>query len=140
MEGSDVRKKSADELLDEARQAMRAAYMTHVDMHADDFVDRMKAGDFEDSEAFLEALHEDVDGDSWVIYTHKAQAVVMISDNAAAYVDDFGADGLVADGDVNWSAMACSALERDILDELERRGIDVNADDFGLESDEDEAE
>lgn len=44
-----------------------------------------------DADAQENFLHESVDGSEWVIYTHVARAVAMISDNADAH-EDFGSE------------------------------------------------
>lgn len=75
-------------------------------------------------------MHETVDSDGRVIYTAKAQAVCLVSSNGGAFVEEFGTDGLVQNGDLHWSGMAYAAIEADIYAELDSRGLDVNEDDL----------
>jgi len=61
-----------------------------------------------------EVLWEAVDSHEFVIYTAKAQALLAISDNDGAFVEEYGAEGLVKDGSLNWSSLAYAAMEADI--------------------------
>ncbi len=93
----------------------------------DELRDRVRDGEAGETlrEWLIEHLHEVCDSDGWVIYTAKAQFIVC-NRGTSAYTDSFGEQGLTRDGDINWSAIAYAALERDIHEELDRRGIDVN--------------
>lgn len=64
-------------------------------------------------------LHDAVDGNWWVIYTHANLKVLLYSSNDSAYVDEFGADGLVKDGNINYSAMAYMAMLADVHEDVE---------------------
>lgn len=94
---------------------------------ADGLRDRVKDGEGGESlrEWLLENVHETCDSSAWIIYTAKAQFIVCHR-GTEAYTDQFGEEGLTRDGDINWSAIAFMALERDLYEELERQGIDVN--------------
>jgi hypothetical protein len=82
----------------------------------------MKDGDVDD---FSEALHEAVDGTGRIIYTFQAKCGLLVSDNADAYVEEFG-EAPVEGGDIKWEAMAFAAMEQDVIKELDVRGVDVN--------------
>lgn len=67
-----------------------------------------------DEESMSEYIHESVDGSWWITYTWPSQFVLLISDNQDAYTDAFGATGAVADGAVNWAALAYCAMRQDV--------------------------
>ena len=60
-----------------------------------------------------DALHETLDGHQWVIYTHKARAVIAHTDNPNALMDEFGSD---AGGDMFDERRAFCAMMQDIID------------------------
>jgi len=125
---------------DAALSFLRADYYEDVSGYADDIErearERAKAGETDLREWLLEYIHETVDGCQRVIYTGLAIETLLFSSNDSAYADDFGTEGMVKDGAVNYSALAYCAVERDVIEELERRGLDVNADDLGIEVEE----
>ena len=90
-------------------------------------------------EWLLEWVPETLDGHAFVIYTAQAQAVLAISENDSAMVDNYGSDGLVTDGGLNWSAMAYCAMEADLMDYLSRQD-DFDVNDPNPERDEDDEE
>lgn len=61
-----------------------------------------------------ERLWETIDGHQWVIYTAYNFDVLRFSENDGYMVDHFGSDGLVADGALNWGALAFWALCADV--------------------------
>lgn len=61
--------------------------------------------------------HQSVDGSWWVTYTYAAQVVMLVSDNDGA-IEDYGTDGLVTDGAINWSLLAYCAMEADVRDTI----------------------
>lgn len=134
--------KDPDDLYSEAISLMGQAYYAHVKDKADDIFRRIKDGEITSREDLDTAIHEDVDGDGWVIYTAKAQAVLLVSDH-----DGYGVEeGLVSpeqfkDG-IPWSALAFCAMREDLCERLRRyqdeHGIDIDADDLGIEEPEDE--
>jgi hypothetical protein len=78
-------------------------------------------------EGLQEWVHETLDGHEYVIYTAQAQSVISISNNDGAYVENYGSDGLVKNGELNWSALAYAAMEADLLEALNSTGgFDVN--------------
>lgn len=119
--------KDPDTLLGEALCLMRDAYRTHVREIAGDIIRESRDNPDEDREWVLQYIHETIDGDGWVIYTAKAQAVVLCSDNDGASIESFGSDGIVEHGAINWSMLAYGALEADVMEALDREGFDVNA-------------
>lgn len=72
-----------------------------------------------DDESLDTWLHETIDSHEFVIYTHRNFQVLRCSSNDAAYADDFGEEGLVKDGNVNWPALTYCAMLADVREELE---------------------
>jgi hypothetical protein len=107
-------------------------YRAEIRSLAEEAITEARSGDHGIGERcrewLLEWVHETLDGHQFVIYTAQAQAVVAISDNDGAYVENYGADGLVKDGSLNWSALAYAAMEADLMDYLSRcvDDFDVN--------------
>lgn len=126
---------------DAALAFLRSDYIDDVDGIAADIErearERAKDGEPHLREWLMDYIHETVDGCQRVIYTGLAIEALLFSDNDSAFVDDFGSEGVVKDGAVNYSALAYCAVERDVIAELERRGIDVNDDDLGIEAEDD---
>lgn len=91
-----------------------------------DIVEDFKAGEFSDADGADTWLHETIDGCARVIYTYLAQECLLVSTNESAYVDDFGEEGMVKDGAINWSLLAYCALRADVLERLEADGIDIS--------------
>ena len=92
-----------------------------------------------DSQKYQQAISdladETLDGHSFCIYTAESQDVIRHSNNDGAAADNFGADGIVQDGQLNWGLMAYCAIEQDVLEEIGRQGHDVNDEDsFGPRS------
>lgn len=118
--------------IEQAENRMRAEYWQHVRELAQDIIDeckdRMESGEEGEElrNGIYEYLHETIDGDGWVIYTAKNLKVLLFSDNDGAYIDNYGSDGLVKDGQVNWAAMAYAALEEDVKQQCEAEGFDWN--------------
>lgn len=121
---------------------LRRTYYSEISDMAADYAERIKKGAFEDRDAFFTDVHETLDGHEFVIYTFKAQCVCLVSDNEAAYVDNFGSEGLTKDGRINWEAIAYCAMEQDLFAELDNYlGVDINDDDtFEGEKEEEDAE
>lgn len=70
-------------------------------------------------EDLRDITHETLDAHSWVIYTAKAQAVLATSDNDGAMAEEYGADGVVEDGALQWSRLAYCAMEADVCELLD---------------------
>jgi len=90
---------------------------------AKDLARQMKEGEVDD---FSDALHQAVDGTQRVMYTFQAKLACIMSDNADAYFDDFGEEGACSKDGINWERIAFVAMERDVTEELDARGVDVN--------------
>ena len=91
-------------------------------------------------EWLLDHIHESIDGCARVIYTAQAKECVCESDNDGAYAENFGPEGMVTDGCINWSALAYAAFEADVIEELTNRlDFDVNDPTAFFEAEKDEA-
>ncbi len=98
---------------------------------ADDLCKRIKDDPDFDRENLMNALHESCDGA--LIYTQDIAEYLMASRNDEAW-QDVGVEE--ADAPVR----AFYALQQDVIEELERRGVDVNADDLGREESSEDAD
>lgn len=103
------------EEINEHLRPISAAYHAAVR----DIVDEALREYPDDYDARSDFIAESVDGSEWVIYTYRAQLVMVLSDNDGAYVDDFGKDGALDDDGVKWSALAYAAMYADCLDYLD---------------------
>lgn len=141
---SEDKEDTAEELLNRAQEVARHAYCQHVKECAEDLVDRIDRGDINDCEGFHTALHEDVDGDGWVIYTSKAKLVCMVSDHSEYGVESGTVDDSCFKNGIPWDKLAYCALEQDIIEWLllheDETGVDINQDDLRHEDTWDEWE
>jgi hypothetical protein len=123
----------------EARQLalsiLRADYYSDVRSSAESIKEAIADGEITNEDEFHTRIHEECDGAARVIYTAQAQEAILLSDNADAYVDSFGSEGIVSGDSINWSALAYSAFEADIREQLSADGVD--GDSIGQEDEED---
>ena len=110
--------------------------------YSDDITDVVSAfklavetGDITDAESADEWLWQTIDGHSRVIYTAKAKECLYASENDGAYFEDFGSEGAVKDGSLNWSALAFCAFRQDVLEALSADGIELHDEDTFLPGD-----
>jgi hypothetical protein len=126
---------------DFGKQLARADYWSDVRSIADSIKDelsrRIKDGERGETlrEWLIEHIRETIDGSQRVIYTAQAQECLLYSEHDGQYLEDFGSDGAVSDGAINWSALAFSAFEADVIEQLGALGVDLNApeDSTGIE-------
>lgn len=128
--------RTAQEKMDAGLSELRSAYYSHVRDTARELVEECRSGEIADREALIERIDQECDGTEWVIYTQKAQVVLLVSENDSAGIDDLGADGFDWSAGVPWSQLAYFALRQDLYEQLEAEGLDVN-DDSDWQSDED---
>jgi len=122
----------ARERVTEAEAVLRAEYWADIRGLADEIkselTERLLQG--ESGEPLrgwlIERIEQSVDNHHNVIYTYAAQKVLLYSDNAGAYVEEFGDEGLAEGGDINWNRLAWAAMRRDVGEQLNDAGIDVN--------------
>lgn len=124
-----ARPRSDEGLADIGRDALRRDYYADVQSIADDAVlEAVKSAregleadeptDWDDvREMSDDHAHESVDGSQWVIYTGRAMDVLRVSENDGA-VEDYGTDGIVTDGSVNWSFLAYCAMRADVMERI----------------------
>lgn len=113
----------ADDLMRQAQGIMYREYMESVardgESIKDDLVSAIKAEELTDADAINEWLsdrvHETADSDAWVIYTHKAKLILLLSDNPDAAEDE----GIDLKGD-DYSGRAYYAYRADLQDWLSR--------------------
>lgn len=135
-----MEEKDPDDLLKEAIGRLEQAYHAHLTDLAKCFFFEVKQGRVTTREEADRWIYETVDGDGWVIYTRKAQAVLLCSSNDGAGMED----GVVeSTGGLPWSQLAYHAMHADLLEEIyslqEDHGVDLDEDDLGIEyEDEDE--
>lgn len=119
--------RSADEVTDEDVKAainiLTMDYNNDVRSVAQDLAQRMKDGEVDE---FSDALHEAVDGTQRVIYTFQAKLGVILSDNSDRYFEEFGEEGACSKDGIAWERLCFVAMEQDVVEELEARGVDVN--------------
>jgi hypothetical protein len=124
---------------EERRDALRvleADYQQDVESAADSLIDRIEDGEISDREAFGDALHEEIDSARRVFITQLAKETLLVSRNADAYFEE-GLGGDFSDG-IDWSAIAFFAFERDVVEDIEREGFDINDDATFSDEDEDD--
>ncbi len=119
--------------------------MTEERTYTDDVADVVSAfklavetGDITDTESADEWLHQTIDGHGRVIYTASAKECLYESANDGAYFEDFGSEGAVKDGVLNWSSLAFCAFQRDVLEALSDDGIELHDEDTFLSDDDEE--
>lgn len=105
--------------VDEAFSVIRADYYREVKEMALDLAQRMKSGDIAGEEGLSDAMHDDVDGCQRVIYTFRAKLGLLASDNEGA-AEDEGVEATTPEARMYY------ALQADIRDELDARGVDMN--------------
>lgn len=115
---------SAWDNLSDSLRTITSEYMEQIEDIALDLIEEFV--EYPDpNRDIYDRLHESIDSHSWVIYTFKAKMVLLVSDNPGAMIDDYGADGVVTDGDINWSAMAFCAMQADVNDWLNRYEVEL---------------
>jgi len=106
-----------------AESILTMDYYNDVRSVARGLAQSMKDGEVDE---FSDALHEAVDGTQRVIYTWQARCGLLVSDNADAYIEEFGEEGVVANGAIAWERLMFAAMEADVIKELDIRSVDVN--------------
>ena len=129
------------DLLEDGINSLRREYYGDIRSMAEDLAKEIKTGTIETREDLMDRIHEDVDGNQWVIYTRRAQVVLLVSDNDSAGPDSLGAEGFDWKDGIPWSQLAYFAVEQDLIEALGAEdGIEINEDDLGKSTREAEAE
>ena len=110
---------------DDAMRVLRAEYYGGVRGITEDLKARVASGEIASEDALNDAVHQEVDGSYWVIYTHANFQVLLCSDHHDASFEEYGEVPLATDGNVNWAALAFAALERDVRDQMDAEDVRV---------------
>lgn len=114
--------RTSDELQEFADDVKRRAYFEHVGSVAEEIEQEIRDGDL-DMDEWTDALHERADSDAWVIYTASALDVLRYSENDGYSITEFGAEGIVLDGVVQWSVLAYGALYADVMERVDTDAV-----------------
>jgi len=74
----------------------------------------VKLGRIISEDELIEWLEQTVDGHEYIMYTWQAQAVLLASENSNTYLEEFGSEGFIKDGEINWEVLAYSAMLLDL--------------------------
>lgn len=121
------------------RNLKRGDYYREINAIAEEAAELCRKGDLTTEEELSEWVHEAIDGHEWVIYTHHAFDVLRSSENETAYIDNFGGDGLVVNGTMNWAGLVFEAMRADVEEALYNvECFDRHAPKFWVPQDEEE--
>jgi hypothetical protein len=113
-------------------------YYADVRGVGDELIDAIQDGEITDRESFDERLREDIDGAQRVIYTYNARLGLLASENHEAYFEE-GIGDLDCKDSVPYETLMFYAMQKDVLEYMEREGFDPFDDDtYGDEDEDDE--
>jgi hypothetical protein len=92
------------------------AYSRDVAEVAQELAQAVNDGEVENREELEQRLWETVDGHQRVIYTNQAIETLRYSNNDGYSIDNFGVEGIVENGAINWSRLAFGAFYADIIE------------------------
>lgn len=72
-----------------------------------------------------EIINDTLDCHNRTVFTKPAQTTVLLSESSGAAIEEFGVDGTVIDGQLNWTKLAYFAMRSDLLKMLRDRGVEV---------------
>ncbi len=78
-------------------------------------------------EALDERVWETIDGHQWVIYTAYNFDIMRFSDNSGYSAENFGAESIVKDGELNTAAIAFGALYADVIEHSDYGVVEASA-------------
>lgn len=116
--------------VDNAIQVIKADYYKDVASHADDFIERIRSGEWDDRDDFFDSFDEEIDGAARVIYTWNAKLGLLVSDNEDAGIEELGVDSFDWSSGTPYSALMLYAFRQDIIEAMDRKGFDVNDDEL----------
>lgn len=123
----------------DAINVLYRAYYSEVNAWADEFIGRIKEGEWDSRDDFIDSMDEEIDGARRVIITYQAQKGLLVSENDDIGIEDLGVDGFDWSGGIPWSQLMYFAFRQDIIDAMDRKDFDINDDElFEEEYDEDE--
>jgi hypothetical protein len=112
--------------VNDAVGVIRRDYYNEVEQWAEEYKERIENGEFEDREAFIEQMDQEVDGAQRVILTWHARLGLLVSDN-----EDLGfEEGVVelSGDDIPYSQLMYFAFRQDIIEQMGRIDVDVDDD------------
>lgn len=98
-------------------------YYADVRALGDDLIDRIQDGEIERMDDFGDELHETVDGAQRAIYTFQARLGLIASENHDAYFEE-GLGDLDCKESVPYEVLMFYALQKDVVEYMEREGFD----------------
>lgn len=98
-------------------------YRSTVKSYAEDVVQEIVDGDIDDRDKLDTYLHETIDGCQDVIYTYRAQAVCLCSNNDGQGVEEGLIPTEAFKEGIPWAQLAFCALRADVQEELDSMGI-----------------
>lgn len=125
---------SVDDIPNKITGMLSKWHHAEVKSLAEDYIKRIKAKEFDDADELMEDLDQTIDGHQHVIYTYLAKLTCLASDNEGAYEDATGEEHGTPE------QIAYFALKQDVLEEMERQGVDPNDSDDWFEDEEEERE
>lgn len=117
--------KNATAMLEEAFAEFEREYRVEIDAICDDIANEIMVGRIDDRSVFEEKIYELLDTHVYTLSFEDALAVLRVSDHDAEGIDNLGA-GLVTDGAVNYGLLVYYAMQADVRERLDRRGITNN--------------
>lgn len=100
--------------LEHALRVLQKDYWDDVRGIIEDCKDAIESGEIKTDEDLDRYLWETVDGCGRVIYTGEAMLGLRFSENDGAYLEEYGTDGAVENGQLNWSRLMFAALMADV--------------------------
>lgn len=116
-----ARPRTLEELVSFGTDRLREDYYSDVRSMAEDVLSQVLDEETDEDaarEALEERLWESVDGSAWVIYTARALDVLRVSENEGYALEEWGTDGILEDGAIQWSRLAFGALYADVSERL----------------------
>jgi hypothetical protein len=133
----DKREPVTESQLRDAVSVITREYYEDVRGIGDDLIDQIQDGDIARSDDFGDALHDAVDGTQRVIYTWQARLGLIASENHDAYFEE-GIGDLDCSESVPYETLMFYALQKDVVEYMDREGFDPYDRDTYAEDDEDE--
>lgn len=103
-----------------------STYHDDVSDMAEQIIEWWKSESTANREALMDYIHESVDGCRRVILTYCAKECLLESDNDNAGIEEVGVNGFDFKHGIPWSQLAYFAFTADVVEKLDRRGLDVN--------------
>ena len=109
-----------------ARDILRADYWRDIRSIADEVKRVVQDEEIQDRDELVEWIDQMIDSHQRCIYTSQSMETLLVSVNQDACVDEFGTEGIVKDGSIQYNALAFQAIRQDLIEHLSAVGIDVN--------------